>query len=409
MRNIPIVFATDNNYECAVVSMTSLCIYAAKDTFYNIYVFIDNDFLYEKNMKEYMRPYSNVCDLNFINVGNAFDDSPIWTDRSTKGCYFRLVAPWLLTEKKCLYLDTDIIVLSDLQDLYDISLDDHYVAGCKDPVLAYVTDMGNEAWCKQAELPDLEQYINSGVLLMNLDKMRQDDIVNKFIEKIPKNMKFPDQDIINGVCYGKIKFFPLEYNARTNLVKANINCEDVYEKNELHTAWNAPKIIHYAGPLKPWNNLNCAYGDYWWEICKMTPLWEKFFDNLKYEFYFKAIYASSGAGITTKKVSKWYEITEDRKYVIYGAGPKAKSFISHLKQKNIVPEFIIVSDIAKNPTEIDGIKVIELSEAEELLRDKSILIAVVEQHHQDIMKNLFKCNYKECIPISDKWEEYLIS
>ena len=406
MKNIPIVFATDNNYEFALVAMSSLCIHAAEDTFYNIYIFIDDSFLFEKEIKDYMKNYSNVCNLSFKNVGNVFDNIPIWNNRLTKGCYFRLFAPWILNENKCMYLDTDVIVLSDLSDLFDFSLGDNYVAGVKAPDLVLKKGKEKEEWCKQAELSDLDQYINSGVLLMNLDKMRQDDIVNKFIEKLPKNMETADQDIINSVCYGKIKFIPFRYNVKVSLAKWDENdYKETVLKSELFDAWNVPKIIHYVGKEKPWNNLNCPYGDYWWEICRKTPLWDKFFENLKYEFYFKAIYNSSGENITTKKVSKLFNITVGRKYVIYGAGIKAKLLISYLNQKNIPVDFIIVSDKANNPMEIEGIKVKDLSEVKELLHDRTILLAVKELFHQEVLKNLLEFDYKECIPISDKWEE----
>ncbi|MCH5249284.1 MAG: glycosyltransferase family 8 protein [Lachnospiraceae bacterium] len=405
MRHIPVVFATDNNYKFFLITLTSLVSHAASDTFYDIYILVDNDFLAEseQEIREYLKNKSHNCDLKFINVGNIFNDVTMQLKTVTRPTFFRLLAPQLLSEDRCIYLDTDVVVLADLQELYDFSLADNYVAGVKAP--GYILMSFKEEYCKQALLPDLDQYINAGVLLMNLDKMRQDEVVVQFLNRLPMNMEFQDQDIINSVCYGKIKFLQFKYNVMSKYAHWSVkDYNGIYSETELRSAWNEPKIIHYADRFKPWKNLNCALGEFWWDICKRTSLWEYFYNNLQNEFFSKAIYQSPGSTITTKKVAKLFDIAFDRKYVIYGAKDKARDLVAYMIEKEINIEFIVVSEMTDNPLEIEGIKVIDLLEAQDKMYDKTILIATRERFHTDIISNLLKYKYKECIPISDEWK-----
>ena len=113
---------------------------------------------------------------------------------------------------------------------------------------------------------------------MNLAKMRRDNLVDSFLELVSCGYQCPDQDIINSVCYGKLLFLPFSYNVMTKY--ANWRYEDYPQEftlEELQDAWSAPAIIHYADRVKPWNDPSCAMGDYWWNVCKTSKLWDYFY------------------------------------------------------------------------------------------------------------------------------------
>lgn len=405
MINIPIALATDNNYMPLVIVLESLMKNADRDTFYDIYILIDDSFLHKS--REYIEKcfdkYKGRFSLNYKNIGSAFDTAQSRFTEITRPTFYRLALPDLLEEDKCIYLDTDTIVMSDMQELYSISLDEYYVAGVRHP--GYILSPGSSMRCEKIGIPDIEQYINAGVLVFNLKKMREDGIVNKFLKLIPQNMPMQDQDIINTVCYGKIAFIPYKYNVMTQLADWNMeDYQDIYSELELKEAWNKPCIIHYANIYKPWNSIDCVFMDYWWDICSRNPIFEDITNDFFRDFLVNAIYHFKGA-VFTKKLPAIFDMTFNRKYVIYGAGKKAREFILFMKKLGVIPEFIIVTELDKNPSEIEGIEVKSIKEAFRLLHDKTIIIATRTYFHNEIIKSLQEYDYFELLPVSDDWKE----
>ena len=149
--------------------------------------------------------------------------------------FHRLYIPKLLPDAdKIIYLDSDTIVLSDLNDLYDENTDNCYAAAVKD-ITEYIDEYCNRL--------NLDRYFNSGVLLLNITKLREDDAFNKFIQFAQNNSDIifcPDQDILNVVFKNNIKFIDYNWNVQQFIP---------------NTKNNAPfdiKIFHYSGKIKPW-------------------------------------------------------------------------------------------------------------------------------------------------------------
>lgn len=404
MVHIPVVMATDNRYIPLVVSIISMMESAGKDTFYDIYILIDDSFTEESELtvKRNLSVFEKKCTLSFKNVGNIFDHAFISMPHITRPTYYRLMIPDLLSEDKCIYLDTDTIILSDLQELFGTSLDDRYIAGVWHPgVILYKWE---ESICKNAKIPSADQYINAGVLVMNLKELRKDRMVGRFLELMQQNMPSQDQDIINHACYGKIAFLPFKYNVMTKL--ADICIEDYkgcYAESELKEAWNRPCIIHYADPNKPWNSGKCVFMDYWWNFFRKSPLYDNVMNEFWDEFIQNIIYCSQNSLLFTKRIPKIFDLTFKRRYVIYGAGKRAREVVSFMKQLKIIPEFIMVSDSNENPIDIEEIEVKEIQDVCQILYDKSIVIGVRESLQKEIIKNLQHYDYFELLPISDEF------
>ncbi len=408
MTRIPIVMATDNYYESLVVSLTSLAENAERDTFYKVYILVDNSFTQDSEdaVKRYLGNYAGKCSLAFKNVGTIFDDALLSIPHTTRPTYFRLAVPDLLNEDQCIYLDTDTIVMSDLKALFGTSMDDCYVAGVWHP--GVVLFRWEKSICKNAFVPDAGQYINAGVLVMNLRNLRRDNMVKRFMELIPENMPSQDQDIINRACYGKIAFIPFRYNVITKLADAGIgDYKGCCPETELKEAWNHPCIIHYADRDKPWNSVGCVFMEYWWRFCRKSPIYDDIAHVFLRDLITDAIYRSSRDSIFTKKIPKLFDLAFERKYVIYGAGKRSREIISFMKRCNIIPEYIMVSDTKENPMEMEGIRVKGIADVSQVLYDKSVVIAVREGLQKEIIKNLQKYDYLELFPVSDGFPECL--
>lgn len=406
MRHIPVAYATEKEYvKCTIISILSMMETAGSGTFYDIYILIDKGVTdkLQQFILECVKPYKNQSDIKFIVMGDIFDTAFLCIDFIKTPTYFRLLLPELLQEKKCIYLDSDTIICSDLQKLYDVELKENYIAGVKAP--AFILENSQEH-CEQALLPKIEQYVNAGVLVLNLEEMRKNRLIKKFFELLPFNMPLQDQDIMNSACYNHIVFLPFEFNVMTKYSMWNVSdYKEVFSEKEIIKAWNNPSIIHYADRVKPWKNLNCVMGDYWWNVCKRSKIWEHAYKGMLEDLFLGTLYSAglTDNNFTTKKTGALFDILYTRNLVIFGAGSRAIQFITFLRENGIIPKYILVSDCMCNPSTIGEIEVKGISDIKEKNNDKTLIIATLEKYHVEILSLLQNYDFKEIIPLCDKW------
>lgn len=172
------------------------------------------------------------------------------------GLYCRIFLPRLLQDEHVIYLDSDMIVTGDILELWDTNLEGYYAAGVLDT-------LSNEHKVAIG-LNKEDIYINSGMLVMNLEAWRKDDVDKKIIDYIREHqdgISLPDQDAINVACKGKIKVVDAKYNVMSpaylmpydNIV-GYFNVGKYYTKDEIKEAKKSPVIIHFTGypDVRPW-------------------------------------------------------------------------------------------------------------------------------------------------------------
>ena len=122
--------------------------------------------------------------------------------------YYRYFLPQILSEQnRVLYLDCDIMVRADLSEFYDSDLEN--VAGM------VIVDQNCDSVAINNRLGLNGDYFNSGVILMNLNYWRKNDIFNKLVNFAANNssiLVYPDQDALNVVLDGKVKYANYRYN-----------------------------------------------------------------------------------------------------------------------------------------------------------------------------------------------------
>ena len=176
-------------------------------------------------------------------------DAPV-TDRYPHEMYYRIFAAQFLPEnvEKILYLDPDLVILKNLDNLYNIKLGDNYFAAASH--VGKALQKFNEI---RLQIDNKGPYINSGVMLMNIKLLRQQQNYSAVFEYIEKNrhiLFLPDQDIISAVYSDKIiTIDPYIYNMTERLLnspKSLVNNIDFnwVDKNSA--------IVHYCGRNKPW-------------------------------------------------------------------------------------------------------------------------------------------------------------
>lgn len=274
MNSIPIILAADNNYAPYMsVAMISILENAKNNAFFDFFLLVPDSFKEEyKNKIEKDCSFYLNKELHFINMKNSFSQTKRMIEHISEQTYYRLLAAEILPQKydKCLYLDIDVIVNSDLSQMFEIDLADNYVAGVKAPGYHFPDD-GNRAYCEKIGIPSIEQYINAGVILLNLKKIRENNLTPILCEEALKNYPTVDQDVINKMFYDRILHLPFKYNVMTPRV---YNDDSLLQKcftfDEIQEARNNPLIIHYADKVKPWNNPFTIMSDIWWKYARKS-------------------------------------------------------------------------------------------------------------------------------------------
>lgn len=201
---IEIAFITNNDYTPHLgAAIASILKYSADDEKFNFYVLENN--LSNENKENFLKLKKiKNFNLTFIHIDRKRFQK-LKVTRTALETYFRYILPEILPDKnKILYLDADIIVLGSLKELWETDITDYYAAGSVngglDPSRLGIT-----------------KYINAGVVLFNLDKMRADNITHFLFEntlKLKKEglLKLEDQDVLNYTFQDRILFVPEKYN-----------------------------------------------------------------------------------------------------------------------------------------------------------------------------------------------------
>lgn len=169
-------------------------------------------------------------------------------------------------EERLLYLDGDLIVRSDLTDLYSMDLSGCVIGGVKSLDMLY----------------DNTEMINSGVMLIDTKAFREGNYSQKMLETRISlgDRKSMDQQTINIVLKGKIKFLPIKYNLVSEKIvgseRINYDIEKLnklYDSNYGSNNEMAEKaaIIHFATAGKPWKYTFVPFADEWYGYFRSSP------------------------------------------------------------------------------------------------------------------------------------------
>lgn len=257
-----VMYATDRNYAAICgVSLYSLLVNNSQE---HIHAFI-----FEKGIGEEKLRFDSLCksfdvEITFIDVSEIEKicrDLDIPTFRGGYTAYARLFADKYIGMERVLYLDCDTLVTDQLDDLWRIDL--------KGKPVAAVLDCNHHFANRFIFKEDSDNYINSGVILFDYEKWRENKCVDKIIESlkridINKTATCGDQDILNHAIGNLFYILPPEYNAmyitryfsaRKNYIVLSKNEGSYYSKKAINNARHNIKITHYSGRdlLRPWS------------------------------------------------------------------------------------------------------------------------------------------------------------
>lgn len=280
-----IVLCVDKNYLFpAMVTVASICRHNT-DVRTTFHVITDSSSVedlklldtvacrYNSSCCYYVVPDS-ICEKMPLTKGNH----PIYFSKAT---YYRLFLSSILPEsiEKVLYLDSDLICVDSLKELWSLDVADKAVFA--------VSDMyeGDVSFYNRLQYYPQEGYFNGGVELINLKYWRDNSVEETFVDYAVSHADaifHHDQDIMNYTLKEVKGSLPLRYNVQDGFLYCDIHLLSWYRQGELDEARTSPAIIHYTGRFKPWcEECNHPWKDVYMKIAADLGFSEKQFPVIK--------------------------------------------------------------------------------------------------------------------------------
>ncbi len=264
MTPINVCLACDNNYaKYAGVVVASVLANSKDDESLNFYI-LDGGISESKKTEILSLKSIKDCKIEFVQIEESmFEDyKKVATHKYISiATYYRLRLATLLPEvERIIYFDCDMVVNSSLNNLFNVELGENIIAGVRD--------------INKRMLQQNPSYINAGMVLFDLNKIREENIEQKFYDYTNENfetIKMGDQTIINEVLKGRIKIVEDEWNVQSS----NFTNRSSYTKH--------PYIIHYVAKRKPWHfGSFSVHRQLYFKYLQMTP-WK--LNGFKEKFY----------------------------------------------------------------------------------------------------------------------------
>ncbi len=257
---IPVFFTVDDNYAPFLATALNSAVRNSDEKREYVAKVLYRD-LSDENISKLRKFERDNFKIDFVPMRASFDElddrmsNRLRCDYFTLTIYFRLFIPFMFPEyDKGIYLDSDVIVTDDLAKMFDIDIGDNFVGACNDLSIADILPL--VAYTENAIGVKKEEYVNSGVLLMNLCEMRRANLEGHFLDLLSTyhfDSIAPDQDYLNAMCNGRIFYLENAWDAMPN---------------ESREALKKTHIIHYNLFSKPWCYDGIQYAEYFWKYAE---------------------------------------------------------------------------------------------------------------------------------------------
>lgn len=288
---IPIVFVANDKFINQVSALiTSIVTNSSQKNLFYFYVL--NSDITDQNqtlLRNHLCKYNASCQINFIDMKSYTSNEKLQKYLNsdtyiTPETYYRFYIIEIFSQyKKILYLDCDMIVVDDIDKLYGINIDDYYAAVVEDFAvvnsfiknrLDIFSKFSWDQYLKEKLQKKDKVCFNAGMLLLNLENLRKDNVEQKLFDFLERQspLQYQDQDVLNSVFDCKVKFIDEKFN----LLQSRFLKE--------------PVIVHYIGSNKPWNSYKTNdYFELYWKYLKLTPYWSdellKLYNKLKSKYF----------------------------------------------------------------------------------------------------------------------------
>lgn len=285
-NNIAIALASNDYFVPYMATMLySIVAHANPKKNYDVLILTqDISKVSKKRIKEQYENQQNVS-IRFVDPSVLIEGYDFFTrGHFSMETYYRLVLPEALPNyDKILYLDSDMVCQADVANLYETDVEGYLLAACHDADTAGLYN-GYESGKKKytdeiLKLKEPYQYFQAGTILLNLTEFRKQYSTEEILRfAVSYKWELLDQDILNKLCEGRVKYVDMAWNVMVDFggIRQNqiIALAPRWLNLMYQEARKKPKIIHYAGPEKPWFYPEMDMGPVFWKYAKETPYYE---------------------------------------------------------------------------------------------------------------------------------------
>lgn len=282
-NNVAIALAANDFFAPYIATVIqSIMDHATAENNYDIIVMSqDMSAANKKLIDDSWRDISNVS-IRYINPLPYMDVKNLFVrGHFSYETYYRLALYEMLPDyDKILYLDADLVVMDDVAKLYAEDMTGFLIGAALDADTAGLYN-GYEPGKKNymdniLKIKEPYKYFQAGVVILNLEEFRK-------TFKLPEILQFSgsyewellDQDILNYLCQGRVKYVDMAWNVMVDFdfkrIREIIGIAPYHLNKMYHEARREPKIIHYAGPQKPWTSPEMDLAPYFWQYARKTP------------------------------------------------------------------------------------------------------------------------------------------
>lgn len=294
----------DNYAKIFSTFLLSALVNSSKDRYYE-FIVLSEDIKDENKNKllDIVKEYKNVK-ISFYNPFKILDGIKLFVDNSvySKDLYVRVIIPYILKKyDKVLVIDVDTICKTDLKELYDQNISSYCMAAVRDTVYGgYLNGAKSDImkYCKNTlKLKNPYNYCNTGVLICNLNKMRQKYSLKFLLNHINthKYMIY-EQDILNVLYDDDILFLDAKWNVFTYTnghIENSVLFAPKKDYENYLKARKQPYIIHYAAHPKPWWCSSADFGTDYWNIARISPFYEELLAIVSWHLANSLVYQSN--------------------------------------------------------------------------------------------------------------------
>ena len=347
-----VVFSFNDEYcKYFAVTLQSIIINANDNDKYDIIVFNDNISVNNKKLLYKMLPPN--FNLRFFDVANYiqtyFGQFKLKTlNNWSIEMYYRIFIPMLMNlYQKVLYLDSDMVINCNLNEIFKIDFDRQEILAVRDTATQIFHLSRNKERLKYMKnimkIQNEENYFNSGMIMFNIKNIKLSEYRKKLFKAFEiEDLLYPDQDILNIIFENRVKFLETKWNLCCGDFvwdNAFINLVSNKDRQEYENALSNPKIIHYTSPRKPWNYKLALHFEEFWKYARQTFFYEEIL------FISNTIMTSKIIVESAKYTNLYLQINSGKRIVLWGASIFLEKFI---KEYEITADNII-GIIDKNP------------------------------------------------------------
>ncbi|WP_414578956.1 glycosyltransferase family 8 protein [Anabaena sp. CCY 9402-a] len=262
-NSICLVCAADDNFSMPLAATTrSVVAHLTSEQHLALYI-IDGGISRVNKNRIIQNLQSEQVSITWLKVKKSKFKNLQTSSAITIAAYYRILIPELLPPEinKAIYIDSDVIVRTSLQELWNIDICDNYLLAVPDMGAPYVSSpRGLINYQELGISPDCK-YFNSGVLVMNLKKWRKEATSQKifeYLDKYKNYIRWHDQDAMNAILAGQWETIDSRWNQMPYLFRYQSWQDSPYSEEEYNNLVNHPFIIHFSSHEKPWHD-NCNH------------------------------------------------------------------------------------------------------------------------------------------------------